>query len=163
MRLHSLVPYTDLVTLPRWLPQAEIAFDPFHVIALAGAAVDHVRREHTHAMDAYLKIGEVWIKHARWALLKAPEKLNDHQRLALAGIQQTNAKLYRAYLLKEQLRALYQLHDPARAPAHLKAWLAWASRSQLNRVEARLALAPPTPPGMRVRTGRFAQHSRTRR
>jgi hypothetical protein len=32
-----------------------------------------------------------------------------------------------------------------------------------NRVEARLALAPPTPPGMRVRTGRFAQHSRKRR
>jgi len=32
-----------------------------------------------------------------------------------------------------------------------------------NRVGARLALAPPTPPGMRVRTGRFAQHSRTRR
>ena len=29
-----------------------------------------------------------------------------------------------------------------------------------NRVEARLALTPPTPPGMRVRTGRFAQHSR---
>jgi RNA-directed DNA polymerase len=32
-----------------------------------------------------------------------------------------------------------------------------------NRVEARLALTPPTPPGMRVRTGRFAQHSLTRR
>ena len=32
-----------------------------------------------------------------------------------------------------------------------------------NRVEARLTLAPPTPPGMRVRTGRFAQHSRKRR
>jgi hypothetical protein len=35
-------------------------------------------------------------------------------------------------------------------------------RSQ-NRVGARLALASPTPPGMRVRTGRFAQHSRKRR
>ena len=35
--------------------------------------------------------------------------------------------------------------------------------SGVHRVEARLALAPPTPPGMRVRTGRFAQHSRTRR
>ena len=33
--------------------------------------------------------------------------------------------------------------------------------SGVHRVEARLALAPPTPPGMRVRTGRFAQHSRT--
>ena len=36
-------------------------------------------------------------------------------------------------------------------------------RGTYNRVEARLALAPPTPPGMRVRTGRFAQHSLTRR
>ena len=35
--------------------------------------------------------------------------------------------------------------------------------SGVHRVEARLALAPPTPPGMRVRTGRFAQHSRKRR
>jgi transposase len=26
-----------------WLPEAEIAFDPFHVVALAGAAVDEVR------------------------------------------------------------------------------------------------------------------------
>jgi hypothetical protein len=33
----------------------------------------------------------------------------------------------------------------------------------VNRVGARLALAPPTPPGMRVRTGRFAQRSRKRR
>jgi osmotically-inducible protein OsmY len=36
-------------------------------------------------------------------------------------------------------------------------------RLSQNRVGARLALAPPTPPGMRVRTGRFAQHSRKRR
>jgi hypothetical protein len=32
---------------------------------------------------------------------QAPEKLNHHQRLALADIQKINAKLYRAYLLKE--------------------------------------------------------------
>jgi transposase len=35
-------------------------------------------------------------------------------------------------MLKEQLRALYQLEDPTLAPAHLKAWLAWASRSKLK-------------------------------
>ena len=38
----------------------------------------------------------------------------------------------------------------------------WPPPAQ-NRVEARLALAPPTPPGMRVRTGRFAQHPWKRR
>lgn len=45
-------------------------------------------------------------------------------------MQQLNAPLYRAYQLKEQLRALYHLDDPTDAEAHLDAWLAWASRSK---------------------------------
>ena len=73
-----------------------------------------------------------WLKNVRWALRKAPENLTDRQRLALAAVQQTNAQLFRAYLLKEQLRALYHLDDPSHAPAHLDAWLAWASRSKLE-------------------------------
>jgi transposase len=40
--------------------------------------------------------------------------------------------MFRAFLLKEELRLLYQLDDPALAPAHLNAWLAWASRSRLQ-------------------------------
>ena len=119
-------------TIRRSLPKAEIAFDPFHVIALAGRAVDEVRRAHSRSMGAYLDVGGTWIKHARFALLKAAENLNPHQTLALAHIQATNRPLYRAYLLKEQLRALYQLQDPAHAPAHLDAWLAWAARSKLG-------------------------------
>jgi transposase len=34
--------------------------------------------------------------------------------------------------LKEELRVLYQLDDPALAPEHLDAWLTWASRSRLE-------------------------------
>lgn len=119
-------------TIRRWLPDAEIAFDPFHVVALAGAATDQIRREQTRSMGAYQQIGGAWIKGGRWVLLKAPHKLTEGQRLVLSEIQATNRPLYRAYLLKEQLRALYQLADPADAPAHLKAWLAWASRSKLK-------------------------------
>ena len=85
-----------------WLPDAEIAFDPFHVVALAGAAVDEVRIREWQTRGHSQTPGGMWIKHTRWALLKAPEKLTDRQRLALAGIQQTNQRLYRAYLLKEQ-------------------------------------------------------------
>lgn len=123
-------PYAGAIR--RWLPEAEIAFDPFHVIALATAATDQIRREQTQSMGAYQQIGGTWIKGGRWALLKAPEKLTERQRLMLSEIQTTNRPLYRAYLLKEQLRALYQLQNPADAPAHLKAWLAWASRSKLK-------------------------------
>jgi len=48
----------------------------------------------------------------------------------LAPIQKTNARLSRAYLLKEQLRQIYQL--PARADERLlDRWLDWARRCRL--------------------------------
>ncbi len=64
--------------------------------------------------------------------MKAPERLTARQASKLAEVQRANRGLYRAYLLKEELRALYQLPDPALAAAHLAAWLAWASRSKLR-------------------------------
>jgi transposase len=114
------------------LPDAQIAFDPFHVVALAGRAVDDVRRAEWNAKDKSRTPEGKWLKGVRWALRKAPENLTERQRLALAQVQQTNARLYRAYLLKEQLRTLYQLDERSQAKAHLDAWLAWASRSKLK-------------------------------
>ncbi|MCA1701044.1 MAG: ISL3 family transposase [Actinobacteria bacterium] len=114
------------------LPDAQIAFDPFHVVALAGRAVDDVRRAEWNAKDKSKTPEGRWLKNVRFALRKAPENLTDRQRIALAQVQQLNTSLYRAYLLKEQLRALYHLDDPADAEAHLDAWLAWASRSKLK-------------------------------
>lgn len=40
--------------------------------------------------------------------------------------------MFRAFLLKEELRVLYQLEEPGLAPELLDAWLAWASRSKLD-------------------------------
>jgi len=42
-------------------------------------------------------------------------------------IQHTNRRLYRAYLLKEQLRQIYRLSAPA-AITLLDKWLTWARR-----------------------------------
>ncbi len=49
----------------------------------------------------------------------------------LGEVQQANKPMFHAFLLKEELRLLYALEHPALAPAHLDAWLAWASRSRL--------------------------------
>jgi transposase len=54
-------PYAGAIR--RWLPQAEIAFDPFHVIALAGDAVDKVR------LQEWLSQGAV--RHPRRAVDQA--------------------------------------------------------------------------------------------
>lgn len=114
------------------LPAAQIAFDPFHVVALAGRAVDEVRRAEWNAKGKSRTPDGKWLKQVRFALRKAPERLSQRQRTALAEVQRLNARLYRAYLLKEQLRTLYHVDDPRQTPAHLDAWLAWASRSKLR-------------------------------
>jgi transposase len=76
--------------------------------------------------------GGRWVKGTRWSLLKAPEHQTIGQLATLADVQDHNRRLYRAFLLREELRLLYHLPDPALAPDHLDAWLAWASRSRLR-------------------------------
>jgi transposase len=114
------------------IPHAEIAFDPFHVIGLAQRAVDQVRRDEWNAHERSTTPTGKWIKNTRWSLLKAPAKQTVPQLAVLGEVQQANKPMFRAFLLKEELRLLYRLEDPALAPAHLDAWLAWASRSRLT-------------------------------
>ena len=113
------------------LPTAEICFDPFHVVRLAQRAVDQVRRDEWNAHERSHTPTGKWIKGTRWSLLKSPDKQTIPQLALLGEVQQANKPMFRAFLLKEELRLLYQLDDPRLAPAHLDAWLAWASRSRL--------------------------------
>ena len=62
---------------------------------------------------------------------QGPDKQSVPQLARLGEVALANRALYRAFLLKEELRLLYQLDDPQLAPAHLDAWLAWATRSRL--------------------------------
>ncbi len=112
-------------------PHAEICIDPFHVVQLAGQAVDEVRRAEWNAAGKSKTPRGRWVKHARRSLLKAPERQTIAQLARRAEIQQHNRGLYRAFLLYHELRLLYQI-DRALAAEHLNAWLAWASRSKLK-------------------------------
>jgi transposase len=113
-------------------PQAELCLDPFHVVMLATDALDEIRRE---VWNEARRAGQTAVakdlKGARFALWKNPENLTDRQALKLADLQRTNKPLYRAYLLKEQLRQIYRL-PPAAAIALLDGWLAWARRCRLR-------------------------------
>src|SRR5450759_2912941 len=110
---------------------AELCLDPFHIVAWATKALDEVRRE---VWNAARKGGQSTVakelKNARFALWKNPGDLTERQACTLAGIAKTNAPLYRAYLLKEQLRQVFQLKG-AEGIALLDAWLKWAWRCRL--------------------------------
>ena len=112
-------------------PQAELCLDPFHIVALATEALDEIRRE---VWNEARRAGQAEtareLKGARWALWKNPDRLTGRQVAKLAQIQQTNKKLFRAYLLKEQLREIFRL-PAADAIALLDRWIAWARRCRL--------------------------------
>jgi transposase len=114
------------------VPHAEICFDPWHVCRLASRATDQVRRDEWNAHERSHTAAGRWVKGTRWSLLKAPANQSIYQLATLADVQRENRHLYRAFLLREELRLLYHLDDPSLAPEHLDAWLAWATRSRLR-------------------------------
>ena len=92
------------------LPGAVRCVDPFHVVQLGTDALDTVRRE---VWNQARRAGQTQLardlKGARFAVWKNPEHLTDRQRSKLAWIEKLNTPLFRAYLLKEQLRQIYRL------------------------------------------------------
>jgi transposase len=112
------------------IPQAQIVFDRFHVQRLATDAVDEVRREQLRELRGTPEGTKLF--RSRFSLLKNPWNLSVTERGQLSSIQRTNARLYRAYLLKETLAKALDYRQPERAERLLREWLSWASRSRLK-------------------------------
>jgi transposase len=71
------------------------------------------------------------VKNTRWALLKDPASWTDTQRDTIVRLRRARHVLFRAWVLKEELRDLSRLPPGRRPDAHLDAWLAHASRSRI--------------------------------
>ena len=63
------------------LPNAEVTYDKFHVVAQASRALDRTRRDEQKAVPD--------LKGLRWKLLKNPESLTPDELADLAGLQQS--------------------------------------------------------------------------
>ena len=110
---------------------ATLCIDSFHVVQWATEALDEVRREvwneaRRKGMRAYAKE----LKGCRFALWRNPEDLTERQEAKLSWIARENGRLYRAYLLKEQLRLAIRRKGIV-SLTMLDTWLAWAQRSRI--------------------------------
>jgi transposase len=87
---------------------AIICYDPFHVVQLVTAALDTVRRQVWQELRTLPdKDAARRFKGARWALLKNPGDLTDDQAVTLRRLKRRGGDLWRAYALKEALRAIF--------------------------------------------------------
>jgi transposase len=110
-----------------------ICYDPFHVVMNANKALDVVRRAYWNELRERAGPADARrFKHARWALLKRPEDLNDSQHDQLATIRRAGGAVWRAHQGKEALRAVFDTDlEPREAAWLLDRWLAWAQRCRL--------------------------------
>lgn len=114
-------------------PHACVCLDAFHVVQVATRALDQVRgsvwrQAHREGMGEQSR----QLSRSRFALWKNPQNLTTGQAIKLAGIQRTNQVLFRAYLLKEQLRQIWRAPSYREAMEMFDNWLSWARRSQIT-------------------------------
>ena len=105
------------------LPQAQMVFDRFHVMQLAGQAVDEVRKE--------LRSQGADVKGALWALRGNAGGLSQQQRKLRQELCARHKELGRAMALRENLQDTWEWPGAASAQLHLKDWCSWAVRSRL--------------------------------
>lgn len=117
-----------------FLPEIDIVFDRFHVQQLMSKAIDEIRRRQQNSMHAD---DAKAFKGCRYVLLRGYEKLSskDHERLLT--LISTNAPIYTAYIMKEQLRIFWEKKNLREGAAFLMAWIMDATESgipELRRV-----------------------------
>ena len=123
------------------LPNAQISYDRFHVVAMAHEAMDEVRRAEMRddgpAVTQALGTTErKSIKGLMWGMRKNPENWTPKQTNAMHWLQRSRLKSARAWRLKMALREVYARaaasNDQNVARIELDAWLSWARRSRLE-------------------------------
>lgn len=136
-------------------PQAAIVYDLFHALAWYTAEVlDRVRMDEANRIARPDRTQRRRVenlrrfltgKGVRWLLLRARETLRSPaEHVRLEELLAANRALFIVYVLKEDLRSLWQLRDPAAARAGWQGWYARARDSgipALMRFANRLALA----------------------
>ena len=85
-------------------PNAKIVFDKFHVVKKVNEALDEVRKnEFAKANDEE----RADMKRKRWIILSRENNLNSEQKETLVQLMKNNDRLYKAYLLKEQILSIF--------------------------------------------------------
>src|SRR6202045_3399694 len=105
-------------------PGARIVFDKFHLMVLAGEALDQVRRE--------LQREGADLKGAMWSLRGNTWNLSEDRQEQRKNLCRQYTKLGRAMSLRETLQAIYANSDRQVAEAELHWWCGWAARSRLG-------------------------------
>ncbi|MDQ3224920.1 MAG: ISL3 family transposase [Gemmatimonadota bacterium] len=118
-------------------PNAEVVYDLFHVVAKYGReVVDRVRVDEANRVKDDKPARKV-IKGSRWLLLKNADNITkETDRVRLAELLKANRKLAAVYLLKDDLKELWDYRHTGYAQRFWDGWYARAIRSRIEPLKA---------------------------
>jgi len=103
---------------------AQLVYDPFHVTALVGSAVDAVRRQEAREGEDAAKAS---LKGSMYLFRKNPENLTARQAQELDALELKNLATGQAYQVRLELSDIYRrAQTPQKARYRLEAWVHWA-------------------------------------
>ena len=114
-------------------PQAEIVYDLFHVVAKYGREViDRVRVDEANRLRQNRPARHL-VKGSRWLLLRNRENVTQApDRVRLDELLAANRALFTVYVLKDDLKTLWDYRHPGYA---LRFWQQWYRRAIRSRIE----------------------------
>ena len=111
------------------LPNAEITFDPFHVMAIVNKAVDLVRRHEAKIEPLLKKTRYLWLRNEA-------NRTQRHQE-HFDSLPKSRLKTARAWQIKTLLQEIYQqCQTITDAEQALNRWYSWAIRCRLEPMKA---------------------------
>jgi len=118
-------------------PHAEIVYDLFHVVAKFGReVVDRVRVDEANRLK-HDKPARKVVKGSRWLLLRNRANLKSRaDRVKLKELLAANRKLATVYVLKEDLKHLWDFVSLGHAKRFWKQWYSRAIRSRIEPLKA---------------------------
>jgi transposase len=117
-------------------PQAAIVYDLFHVVAKHGREViDRVRVDEANRLRQQPQARKV-IKSARWLLLRNYEDVRPEDRVTLRELLAANRRLATAYVLKDDLKHLWDYTYPGATRRFFDDWYHRAIRSRIAPLKA---------------------------
>ena len=114
-------------------PNAEVVYDLFHVVAKYGReVVDRVRVDEANRVKHDRPARKV-IKGSRWLLLRNAENIDrEEDRVKLRELLSANRRLMTVYVLKDDLKELWEYRHAGYAR---RFWNQWYGRAIRSRVE----------------------------
>jgi len=113
-------------------PMVEIVYDLFHVVAkYAREVIDRVRVDEANRLRNDKPARKV-IKGAKWLLLRNRQNVSTEDRVKLDELLRANRKLATVYILRDDLKHLW---DYVYAGAAKRFWKHWYQRAVHSRIE----------------------------